>query len=113
MPIEAGDLNPQSLLTIQSSKFQTFSDVRVASRREEKCLARVPHVVAIRGISTQGNTARLRKIVGWVELPNRANQMLGFVPQPNLHGLRFLGKTYAVLQPRAISFSSSPPQNEF
>jgi peptidoglycan hydrolase-like protein with peptidoglycan-binding domain len=23
--------------------------------------------------------------------------MLGFVPQPNLHGLRFLGKTYAVL----------------
>jgi hypothetical protein len=80
MPIEAGDLNPQSLLTIQSSKFQTFSDVRVASRREEKCLARVPHVVAIRGISTQGNTARLRKIVGWVELPNRANQMLGFVP---------------------------------
>jgi hypothetical protein len=25
--------------------------------------------------------------------------MLGFVPQPNLHGLRFLGKTYAVLQP--------------
>jgi site-specific DNA-cytosine methylase len=25
--------------------------------------------------------------------------MLGFVPQPNLHGLRFLGKTYAVLHP--------------
>jgi hypothetical protein len=24
--------------------------------------------------------------------------MLGFVPQPNLHGLRFLGKTYAVLR---------------
>jgi hypothetical protein len=22
---------------------------------------------------------------------------LGFVPQPNLHGLKFLGKTYAVL----------------
>jgi hypothetical protein len=24
--------------------------------------------------------------------------MLGFVPQPNLQGLRFLGKTYAVLR---------------
>jgi protein O-GlcNAc transferase len=28
--------------------------------------------------------------------------MLGFVPQPNLHGLRFLGKTYAVLGFRGI-----------
>jgi hypothetical protein len=30
--------------------------------------------------------------------PNKGPQMLGFVPQPNLHGLKFLGKTYAVLQ---------------
>jgi predicted transposase YdaD len=27
----------------------------------------------------------------------KENRRLGFVPQPNLHGLRFLGKTYAVL----------------
>jgi hypothetical protein len=31
--------------------------------------------------------------------------MLGFVPQPNLHGLRFLGKTYAVL---GLGVSPSP-----
>jgi hypothetical protein len=29
--------------------------------------------------------------------PNLPREMLGFVPQPNLRSLRFLGKTYAVL----------------
>jgi hypothetical protein len=32
--------------------------------------------------------------------------MLGFVPQPNLHGLRFLGKTYAVLIPVRSSWET-------
>jgi hypothetical protein len=51
-------------------------------------------------MSNESNTARLRKIVGWVEAlrnPTEPTCRLGFVPQPNLHGLRFLGKTYAVL----------------
>ncbi len=39
-------------------------------------------------------------------LPNKALKMLGFVPQPNLPWSGFLGKTYPVLIPNPIKWSS-------